>query len=116
MKTGRLAFANPRADSTLFIQVDQPGYQFPVDQHVEVTVNEVTVDEFDLPRGPQALRRVPIARAQMGAAELVDVRIIADKTFVPAQVPQLDSADTRQLGIRLLQVFLGSEPGVTGLH
>lgn len=116
MKAGRLGFVNPRRGATLFVQLDRPVHLFPVEQHVEIRVNETTVDEFDLPRGMQALRRVALTPTQMGEAERIDVQIVADKTFVPARVPELESTDTRQLGVRLWHVFLGSEPGETGLH
>ncbi len=49
--------------------------------------------------------RVPITAAQLGAADMTDIRIELDKTFVPAKLPA-GGRDARELGIRVYHVFV----------
>jgi hypothetical protein len=47
-----------------------------------------------------------LSAAQAGDAETVEMAIAVDKTFVPARVPQLRSADGRELGVRVFRVHI----------
>ena len=37
---------------------------------------------------------------------MVEVKLIADRTFVPALEPASKSSDTRELGVRLFHAFV----------
>jgi hypothetical protein len=37
---------------------------------------------------------------------MVEVRVVVDKTFVPAQLPASTNKDPRELGIRVFHVFI----------
>jgi hypothetical protein len=106
MKSGRLTFANPKRDSELTLDLDQPAKVFPVPQHVEIRLGDALVDEFDLEPGTPAVRRIALSQSQMGEGQEVELTVVADKTFVPARFAGLQSADTRQLGVRVFRAFL----------
>jgi len=102
-----LAFPNPRRDVTVYLQVDQPATgAFAEPQRVEVRLGPAVVDAFDLPPGPFDLRRISITADQLGTADTVEMALSVDKTFVPALIPALRSADPRELGVRVFRVYV----------
>jgi hypothetical protein len=105
-KSGRLSFANPNQDVVLVLGVEQPAPVFPYPQHVEVRIGEAVVDEFDLMPPASELRRIALARAQLGEGKEVDMALVSDKTFVPARIVELNSSDTRQLGVRVFRAYV----------
>ena len=105
-KEGVVSFRNPKRDSTVLLQVDQPVKAFDTPQHVTVRVGDATIDSFSLSTGQMELRRIAVTAAQLGDGETADLAIAVDKTFVPAAVPELKSSDARELGIRVFRVFV----------
>jgi hypothetical protein len=108
---GHLSFANPKAAITLYLQLDQPVTSLPASQTVEVRGPLGVLATVRVPAGASQVVKIPIAAEQLGAADRVDVAVNVDATFVPAATPQLKSTDTRELGVRLLNAFVG--PGGT---
>jgi hypothetical protein len=106
MKLGRLTFANPKRDVELTLELDQPNKVFPMPQHVEIRLGETIVDDFDLEPGSSLVRRIALAQNQLGDGPDVDLAVVSDKTFVPAKFAGLQSADTRQLGVRVFRAFV----------
>jgi hypothetical protein len=106
-KEATLSFRNPKRDVEFFLQADQPVMALPEPQRVEVRIGPTIVDTFTLsPGAPRDLRRINISASQLGDAEAVEMTIAVDKTFVPAAMPQLRSADARELGIRVFRAFV----------
>jgi len=105
-KQGNLSFRNPKRDTLLMIQLDQPAMAFAQPQQVEIRAGQALVDSFPLAAGLPELRRISLTPQQLGAGENVDMSIVVDKTFVPASVPQLKSLDSRELGLRVFHVFV----------
>jgi hypothetical protein len=105
-KQGVLSFRNPKRDTLLMVQLDQPAMAFTEPQQVEVRIGPAVVDSFPLPSGRPELRRISLTAQQMGSGDNVDLAIVVDKTFVPASIPQLKSSDSRELGIRVFHVFV----------
>lgn len=105
-KDATLTFRNPRKDSILYLQMDQPVAAFSEPQHVDVRLGSNVIDSFDLPPGNRELRRVALTAGQLGTADALELAISVDKTFVPAAVPGLKSSDSRELGIRVFRVFV----------
>ena len=105
-KQGFLSFRNPKRDTLLMVQLDQPAMAFAEPQQVEVRIGPAVVDSFPLPSGRSELRRISLTPQQMGSGDNVDLSIVVDKTFVPASIPQLKSSDSRELGIRVFHVFV----------
>lgn len=111
---GVIAFRNPKRDAQLMLQVDQPVRPFADPQRVDVRLGGTTLDSFALGPGMRELRRIALPAAALGNAETVEMTIAVDRTFVPADVPALRSADARQLGIRVFRAYVepvkGSAP------
>jgi hypothetical protein len=78
-------------------------------QQVKVTIGSDTLDDFQVTPKNEVLRKIPIRAAQLGAADMSEVRIAVDKTFVPASVTKGASKDTRELGVRVFRAFI--QPG-----
>src|SRR5688572_9438932 len=105
-KDATLTFANPKRDVRVYLSVDQPAAALSEPQRVEIRVGPTIVDSFNLVPGQNELRRVQLSASQLGTAEVVEMTVSVDKTFVPALVPALGSTDSRELGIRVFRAFV----------
>ena len=104
-KQAKLAFKNPRKDATFYLQVDNPGL-FNENQKVTVTLGGTSLDQFELTPQKEVLRRIPIKADQMGAADMAELQVTVDKTFVPMHISDGASKDPRELGIRVFHAFI----------
>lgn len=104
-KQATLAFKNPRRDSLFYLDLDNPSHMFADGQHVQVKLTDQVLDDFVLTEH-RLLRRIPITVAQLGSADMVELVVEVDKTFVPALVPALTNKDPRELGVRVFHWFL----------
>ncbi len=105
-KEAVLAFRNPKKNATFFLDVDSPGGAFHGPQQLQVVLNGRVIDEFTLGVGQRVLRRVPMTAAQIGDAEMSELQIRVDKSWIPAQVPEAKSGDKRELGVRVFHAFV----------
>jgi hypothetical protein len=105
-KQGTLSFRNPKKDANFLLDLDEPVQAFSEPQKVEIRLGDAVVDSFSLPAGQRELRRIALLSTQLGSAEVVDMVVAVDKTFVPASLPQLKSLDPRELGIRVFHAFV----------
>jgi len=104
-KQATLSFKNPKKDCVLYLDVDNPGSVFTEAQQVQVSLGGMVVDEFTLqPKQPE-LRKVALHAAQLGAADMAELIISVDKTYVPAAVIA-GSKDPRELGVRVFHAFI----------
>jgi hypothetical protein len=101
-----LTFANPQRDVLIYLSVDQPSTALPEPQLVELRIGPTVIDSFTLGAGQSDLRRVRVTSSQLGTAEMVEMTLSVDKTFVPASIPTLGSSDRRELGIRVFRAFV----------
>lgn len=101
-----LAFRNPKAAVTLYLQLDQPVRPFSEPQRVRVTLDGTAVDEFALPPGAMEVRKISIPANDLGDEDTVELTLTVDPTFVPAKVPHLKSTDTRELGARVFRAYV----------
>jgi hypothetical protein len=107
MKSGRLSFPNPKRDVVVVIQADQPAPAFVEEpQTIQVKLGDSVVDAFRLATGPAELRRISLTQSQLGDGQTVDLAVVSDKTFIPANLAALKSADTRQLGVRVFRAYV----------
>jgi hypothetical protein len=107
-KEATLTFRNPKRDVTVYLQVDRPVAGFPEPQQVQVRIGNTVVDSFSLAPKQADLRKFPVAAAQLGSGDTVEMRISVDRTFVPASVPELKSTDPRELGVRVFRAYVDS--------
>jgi hypothetical protein len=105
-KVATLSFKNPRKDSTLYFDLDNPGGPFRDPQRVQLSIGATMLDTLTVtPGAAPVLHKVPIAAATMGQDEMVDLRIQVDRTFVPALM-NTASKDPRELGVRVFHAFV----------
>ena len=108
-KNGTLAFRNPRKDVVLYLETDGRPDIFNPPQQVAIKANDQVVSTFAMVDRDPVMRKIPITAAQLGAGDMVDLRIDVDRTFVPAQLPPGQpghGSDTRELGIRVYHAFV----------
>lgn len=105
-KSATLAFRNPMRNVTLYFQADQPVQALGEPRHVELRIGPTVIDMFALAPGQKELRKVDLTAAQLGSAEMVEVTVGVDKTFVPASITQLNNSDSRELGIRVFRAYV----------
>jgi hypothetical protein len=105
-KEATLAFRNPKRDVTFYLQIDRPVNPFAEPQNVELRVGDAVVDRFAIGSNRPELRKFPISAAQLGDAETAEMRIVVDRTFVPATIPALNSSDPRELGVRVFRAYI----------
>lgn len=104
-KLATLAFRNPRHDATLYLHLDR-GAGFPEPQQVELRIGDAAIDSFALAPAQAEMRKVKLSAAQLGSGDTVEVQVSVDRTFIPATVPALKSADQRELGVRVFRAFV----------
>lgn len=99
-------FRNPKRDIVFYLQADQPVAGLPEPQRLELRIGESVVDSFHVAPGQAEMRKVPISATQLGTADTVEIRLIVDRTFVPATIQALKSSDGRELGIRVFRAYV----------
>jgi hypothetical protein len=104
-KVATLSFRNPRKDSTFYLHFDNPS-TFAEAQTVVVKVNGTPVETLQVTPRVEQLQRLQLSSAQLGTADMVDITLDVDKTWVPALVPSANSRDPRELGIRVFHAFV----------
>ena len=104
-KEATLAVRNPKRDVTLYLHLDQPGV-FPEPQKVTVTLGDQTIDSFVIEPKKELIRKPIITKAQLGTADVVDLKISVDKSYVPAVVTNGVSRDPRELGVRVFHAYV----------
>jgi hypothetical protein len=106
-KEATLAFRNPKRDVILFLDADNPTTSANSAAQFEVLVGDQLLGTVPLDRGaPAVVRKIPISAVQLGSADMVELRLVADKTFVPALEPGGSTGDTRELGARIFHAFV----------
>ena len=105
-KEATIAFRNPKRDVVLVLQVDNPATNPNAAQNIAVQIGNQTIATIPLSANPPAVLRYPITAAQLGTADMVEIKFTADKTFVPALEASMKSGDPRELGARFFHVFI----------
>jgi hypothetical protein len=105
-KEATLAFKNPKKDAVLYLDVDSPSPQLHGDQQVQVMLGGQPADQFTVTPTDRQLRKIKLPAAQMGSADMAELQIVVDKTFVPQQVTGGTSKDFRELGVRVFHAFV----------
>lgn len=104
-KEATLAFRNPRRDSVLYFQADNPGKAATAATQVEVRLGDQVLETVKLvPEGP--VHKIALPATALGAADMVELRLVVDQTFVPALEPNAASNDPRELGARVFHAFV----------
>jgi hypothetical protein len=104
-KEATLSLRNPRKDVIFYLHLDQPAV-FPEAQQVTVTLGEQTIDSFTIEPQKELIRKPRISAAQLGAADVIDLKINVDRTYVPAVVTNGANRDPRELGVRVFHAYV----------
>src|SRR5581483_7050465 len=104
-KEATLSVRNPKKDVIFYLHLDAAGLiQEP--QQVTVTLGDQTIDSFTIQPKQELIRKPTITAAQLGNADVVDLKISVDKTYVPAVVTNGASRDPRELGVRVFHAYI----------
>ena len=108
-KEATVTFRNPKRDATFILQMDNPARAAGAASEVELRIGDQSLGT--VPVGPEdtQVRKFPLTAAQMGSGDMVEIRLVANRTFVPALEPGTKSNDTRELGVRVFHAFVQPE-------
>lgn len=104
-KDAILSVRNPKKDVTLYLHLDHPGL-LPESQQVTVTLGDQVIDSFTLAPKQELIRKPTITAAQLGTADVVDLKISVDKSYVPAVITNGANRDPRELGVRVFHAYV----------
>jgi hypothetical protein len=96
---------NPNDDALLYLKVDGVPERFPEGQNLTLSVAGHEVETFRIESNQPVMRKYNIDKETLGTDKQVEIKLVADKTFSPAS--DKISRDTRELGVRVYQVYLG---------
>lgn len=105
-KSAVINFKNPRKDVTLFFESDARVDLFTPPQTVSIIVGGKTIKTFEANNAATLLQRIPFTAADLGNDDMVEMRFDVDRSFVPAKLPNATNQDTRELGIRVYNLFV----------
>jgi hypothetical protein len=104
-KEATLSVRNPKKDVIFYLHLDSPGL-FNEAQQVTVTLGGQTIDSFTIQPKQELIRKPTITAAQLGTADVVDLKIAVDKTYVPAVITNGANRDPRELGVRVFHAYI----------
>lgn len=102
----RLSFRNPRRDAVVWMELDQPVAAVGA-QTVELRAGSTLLASIAVVPGARRIERAALAAAQLGTAPMVDLDVHVQPTFVPASTAGIANQDTRELGVRVFNVYVG---------
>ncbi len=102
-QTATISFKNPRKDATFYLEYDARIDLFTPPQQVAIRLGDQPLATFSADSRERKLLTFPIAAAQFGDGDMVDLVLDVDKTFGPT------AGDSRQLGIRVFHAFIESK-------
>ena len=105
-KQATLAFKNPKKDAVFYFDADSPEPKLHPVQHVQISLGGQVVEDFMLEPDTRALRKIKLPAALMGTADLAELQITVDPTFVPMTVTNGASKDPRELGVRVFHAYV----------
>jgi hypothetical protein len=105
-KEATIDFRNPRTGVTLYFKADNPARLPGGASQVELRIGEAVIATVPIGAEERPIERIPISAAQLGESEMVELRLVADRTLVPALEPAANSGDTRELGARVFHAFV----------
>jgi hypothetical protein len=105
-KQATLSFKNSKRDATLFFDADSPESKLHPAQHVQISLDGQVVEDYTLEPDTRVLRKIKLPAALMGSADLSELQIGVDPTFVPMTVANGASNDPRELGIRVFHAYV----------
>ncbi len=104
-KEAILKVRNPKDDALLYLKVDGVPERFSDGQKLTVFIGNREVETFPIQSNQPVMKKYNIDKEMLGSDKQVEIKLVTDKTFSPAS--DKVSRDTRELGVRVYQVYLG---------
>ncbi len=104
-KEATIAFRNPRRDSVLYLKVDNPGLKV-LSQELGIWNATDLLGTVEVTKEDSEVQRFALPAARLGAADMVELRLVPDHTFVPATESGANTGDQRELGVRVFNLFV----------
>jgi hypothetical protein len=101
----RLSFRNPGRDAVLSLELDQPIAQAGA-QTLELRAGSDLIDTIAV-SPVRRVYRVALPASRLGTGPTIDLDLRVRPTFTPAAIAALASQDSRELGVRVFNVYLG---------
>lgn len=108
-KEATVTFRNPKRDSLFILQMDNPSQAPTAASEVELRLGDTALGVVPVSAAEAPVHKFPLTAAQLGTGDMVELRLVANRTFVPALEPGSKSGDTRELGVRVFHAFI--QPG-----
>jgi hypothetical protein len=105
-KEATLSFKNPKKDSVFYLELDSPSPELHGAQNVQIVMGGQAVEQFSLGPTDRFLKKIRLPANLMGTADMAELHIVVDKTFIPSQVSGGASKDPRELGVRVFHAFI----------
>ncbi|MGE0812005.1 MAG: hypothetical protein AB7O28_21425 [Vicinamibacterales bacterium] len=105
-KEATIDFRNPRRDSTLYFQADNPGKAATAATKVDILLGDQVLATVPLGPTEGPVHKIPLPASVLGDGDMVELRLVVDQTFVPALEPGAQSNDPRELGARVFHAFV----------
>jgi len=99
-KRAAFSFRNPKKDVNFYLEYDARTDLFTPPQQATIKVGDAVLTTFTVDSRERKLLVIPIAAAQLGSGDMVEMAIELDKTFKPG------GADPRELGFRVYHTFI----------
>ena len=99
-KSATISFKNPRKDVTFYLQYAARTDKFTPLQQVTIKAAGQPIGTFTADAKDRALVTFPITAAQLGNADVTELTIEVDRTFVPG------GSDVRELGLQVFHAFV----------
>ncbi|MDH4066735.1 MAG: hypothetical protein OEW19_20225, partial [Acidobacteriota bacterium] len=104
-KEATVAFRNPKRDVVLYIEADNPAPHGNGARELDVLIGDEPLGIVPVSNTRPSVQKIPVSAAQLGSADMVELRLVVDRTFVPA-LEEGGGSDTRELGARVFHVFV----------
>ena len=108
-KAATISFKNPRRDATFYLHADARPDLVGSPVQVTLRIGETVVETVTFDSAAEVLRKIPLANAQFGSGDNVDLVLDVTPSFVPAKTPAANSSDPRELGLRVFHAFVEPE-------
>ena len=115
-KEATIAFRNPKRDSTFIVQLDNPAQSTTAASEVELRLGNDSLGTVPVGTGDAPVRKFALSAAQLGSGDMVEIKLVANRTFVPALDPAAKSSDTRELGVRVFHAFIQPQIATAGVR
>lgn len=101
-----LKVRNPGSDALLYFKGDgNPQFFKDKPQQVTISIADNVIDTFAITSDQSFMKKYEVPKSKLGNDKMLEIKVSVDRTFVPAQ--DNVSADTRELGMRVYELYLG---------